>query len=85
MALGEQMGKQAAHQLVEAACRRATAEGMHLREILSKDSTVMKHLTPVALDQLFDPQRYLGVADQFITRVLQAHRKAHSASTKERE
>jgi 3-carboxy-cis,cis-muconate cycloisomerase len=83
MALGEQLGKQAAHQLVEAACQRASAEKKHLREILSQDPAVSKHLPPAGLDQLFDPQLYLGVADQFIARVLQAHRNAHSTSAKE--
>jgi len=85
MVLGEQLGKHAAHQLVEAACQRATTEGKHLREILSQDPAVMKHSTPAALDQLFDPQRYLGVADQFITRVLQAHREMYSDSARARE
>ena len=82
MALGEPLGKQMAHQLVESACRRATAEGKHLREILSQDATVSKHLEHAVLDQLFDPQQYLGVADQFIARVLQAHRDTHSNSVR---
>jgi len=85
MVLGEQLGKHAAHQLVESACQRATTEGKHLREILSQDPAVMKHSTPAALDQLFDPQRYLGVADQFIARVLQAHREMYSDSARARE
>lgn len=85
MALGESLGKQTAHQLVEAACRRATAEGKHLREILSQDNAVSKHLKPGVLDQLFDPRQYLGVADQFIGRVLQAHREEHSTSAREGE
>jgi 3-carboxy-cis,cis-muconate cycloisomerase len=85
MALGEELGKQAAHELIETACRRASAQGQHLREVLSQDSTVTKHLSPAKMDQLFDPQQYLGVADHLITRALDAHRAAPPKSGKESE
>lgn len=80
MALGEELGKQTAHELIEGACRRATAEGRHLREILSQDSAISKHLSPAKIDQLFDPGQYLGVADSLITRALKAHHSAKSGT-----
>jgi 3-carboxy-cis,cis-muconate cycloisomerase len=73
MALGSQMGRMAAHELVEAACKRARTGKRHLREVLAEDATAKKHLTKADLERLFDPQQYLGVAEGLIDRVLAAH------------
>ncbi len=73
MALGGVLGRAQAHELVEAACRRARAERRHLREILAADRTAAKHLSPEELQRLFDPQQYLGAADVWIDRALAAH------------
>ncbi len=45
MALGVEMGRMAAHELAEAACRRARSEKRHLRDVLAEDPAVAKHLT----------------------------------------
>jgi 3-carboxy-cis,cis-muconate cycloisomerase len=74
MALGARLGRQAAHQRIEAACRRAVAEGRHLRDILAADPLVGAELPGAALDRLFDPLNYLGMADAFVERVLAARR-----------
>ncbi|HUN51657.1 MAG TPA: 3-carboxy-cis,cis-muconate cycloisomerase [Candidatus Sulfotelmatobacter sp.] len=74
MALGARLGRQAAHQRIEAACRRAVAEGRHLRDILAADPVVSAELPGAALDRLFDPLNYLGSADAFVERVLAARR-----------
>ncbi|MEK9968622.1 MAG: 3-carboxy-cis,cis-muconate cycloisomerase, partial [Ferrovibrio sp.] len=75
MALGVKLGKQDAHHLVEAASKRALAEKRHLRDVLADDKTVAQHLDRAALDRLFDPLGYAGVAEAFIDRVLAARRK----------
>jgi 3-carboxy-cis,cis-muconate cycloisomerase len=85
MLVGEKLGRMATHELVDAACRRASAEGKHLREILSQDPVLSKHLTPIDLDHIFAPERYLGIADGLITKALRAHRDTLSASPKESE
>ena len=72
MALAERIGKQEAHHLIEAACRRALAEGAHLRDVLAREPTVAAQLTPAALDRLFAPESYLGMAERFVRRVLAA-------------
>ena len=72
MSLGVQLGKQAAHHLVEAASRRALAEKRHLRDVLADEPTVLQHLKPADLDRLFDPLAYIGVATALIDRVLAA-------------
>jgi 3-carboxy-cis,cis-muconate cycloisomerase len=75
MALGAKLGRLEAHHLVEAACRRAVAEGRHLRAVLGDDPTVAAQLDTAALDRLFDPLNYLGAADALISRVLAARPK----------
>jgi 3-carboxy-cis,cis-muconate cycloisomerase len=72
MALGAALGRLEAHHLVEAACRRAVAERRHLRDVLADEPAIATRLDAAALDRLFDPTGYLGVADSFIDRVLAA-------------
>jgi len=85
MTLGGEIGRAAAHELLEAASHRAIAEGKHLREILSENPEVTKHLDARKMDDLFDAAKYLGVADDLINGVLATHRAAKSKSTKESE
>jgi 3-carboxy-cis,cis-muconate cycloisomerase len=74
MALAERIGKHEAHDLVESACRRALAESAHLRDVLAREPAVMAQLTPAALDRLFAPESYLGMAERFVARVLTARK-----------
>jgi 3-carboxy-cis,cis-muconate cycloisomerase len=70
MALAEKLGKAQAHHAVEAACKRAVAQGRHLRQVVGEDGEIARHFDAGQLDALFDPARYTGVAGQFIDRVL---------------
>ena len=72
MVLGKQIGKSAAHQLMEAASRKAIEENVHLREVLSADAEVSSRLTGSELDKLFDAHNYTGMASQFIDRAIAA-------------
>jgi 3-carboxy-cis,cis-muconate cycloisomerase len=74
MTLGVKLGKQEAHHLIEVASKRAVAEKRHLRDVLAEDKTVLQHLDHAALDRLFDPLGYTGVAATLIDRVLAARR-----------
>jgi 3-carboxy-cis,cis-muconate cycloisomerase len=71
-ALAAKLGRQAAHELVEAACRRAVEQGKSLREVLEQDTKLAAHLSTAELDRLFDPKNYLGVSGQLVERVLAA-------------
>ena len=62
------------HDLVESACRRALAESVHLHDVLARDPTVTAQLAPDALDRLFAPESYLGMAERFVQRVLAARK-----------
>jgi 3-carboxy-cis,cis-muconate cycloisomerase len=72
MALVNRIGKHDAHKLVESACRRASAEGVHLRDVLAREPVVTAQLTPEQLDRLFAPETYLGMAERFVQRALAA-------------
>ena len=71
-ALAPQLGREAAHGLIEEACSRAIEQNKPLRDVLAKDATVCKLLTVADLDRLFDPANYLGMSEQFVDRVLAA-------------
>ena len=70
MALAPQVGKAEAHRLAEAASRRASVSGQHLREVLLADADVTAHLNPRQIEGLFDPLQYTGAASRFMDRVL---------------
>jgi 3-carboxy-cis,cis-muconate cycloisomerase len=70
MALSEKMPRLDAHELVQQACKRAKDERRELRSVLAQDALVKTNLSDAELDRLFTPANYLGVADQFIDRVL---------------
>jgi 3-carboxy-cis,cis-muconate cycloisomerase len=70
MALADHIGKAQAHHLVEAASRRALADGCGLAEALSAMPEATRHLSPETLAQIMRPEGYLGAAAAFIQRVL---------------
>ena len=71
-ALAPKLGREAAHGLIEEACRRAVEQSKPLRDVLAKDAKVGQLLSVTDLDRLFDPANYLGVAQQMVDRVLAA-------------
>ncbi len=70
MALATHIGRELAHQLIEQASKCALAKKQHLRNVLASDSQISEHLAQAELEKLCDANNYLGVADQFINRVL---------------
>ena len=70
MALAEKMPRSDAHELVQQACKRAQTTRRDLRSVLAQDAIVKSTLSEAELDRLFTPANYLGVADQFVDRVL---------------
>ena len=73
MALAPALGRDVAHSLVGAACKRAVADRRHLRDVLLDEPKVRAVLDATALARLFEPLSYLGSADAFIERVLSRH------------
>jgi 3-carboxy-cis,cis-muconate cycloisomerase len=70
MTLASGMGKRHAHERVEAASRRAVAEGLSLTDALAADPEVARHMTRDEIDRRLDPASYLGEARTFVERVL---------------
>jgi len=70
MELASRIGKSAAHEVVERACRVAVQEKRHLRKALMDDGEVSKLITEEELDRLFDPAQYLGTLRRSIDQVL---------------
>jgi 3-carboxy-cis,cis-muconate cycloisomerase len=69
-ALAENIGKSAAHHLVEAAGKRAVAERQDFREVLTNDPNVTAHLSADRLTKLFEPMGYQGASQILIDRLL---------------
>jgi 3-carboxy-cis,cis-muconate cycloisomerase len=70
MGLAPVMGRTSAHDAVYAACRRAIAEGTHLRDALLADTIIVNQLGPAEIDHLLEPANYLGATQRMIDRVL---------------
>ncbi|MDP9437257.1 MAG: 3-carboxy-cis,cis-muconate cycloisomerase [Actinomycetota bacterium] len=68
------LGRLEAHDLVEAACRRAIEEGKHLREELLGDGRIREALSEEEIDAALDPAGYLGSAGSFVDRALALYR-----------
>jgi 3-carboxy-cis,cis-muconate cycloisomerase len=76
MALGREVGRSAAKQLVGAAAQRALEAQRDLREELLEDPKVTDHLSPEQIDAALDPASYLGSAPDFVDRALAAWRRS---------
>ena len=75
LALGAGIGRMAAHELVERACRAGSESGRHLRDVLKHDPEVSAHLGEAEIDRLLDPAGHTGAAAAFVERVLETHRQ----------
>ena len=78
-ALGEKIDRSQARELIEAASERATKEKRHLRDVISDDQKIAKHLPAQQLDKLFDPRNYTGIASEFIDAAIKNY-KSHKNS-----
>jgi 3-carboxy-cis,cis-muconate cycloisomerase len=71
MALAPKIGRQPAHDVVYEASMRAIECDRPLRDVLLEDSTVAGALSVAQVDDLLRPERYVGLASQFVDRVLE--------------
>jgi len=75
MLLGEKLGRDAAHQLLEEATKQSTAQKRHLAEVLGEMPKVKEQLGVGLLRDLEIPEQYLGSADEFRKCLLSASDK----------
>jgi 3-carboxy-cis,cis-muconate cycloisomerase len=73
MALAQHMGRPEAYRIVQAVCNQVAGSGGNLRQAALADVRVNSVLSPEEIDQALDPTRYLGSADAFIDRALEAY------------
>jgi 3-carboxy-cis,cis-muconate cycloisomerase len=76
-ALARKIGRAAAHDLIEAASRRALEQKASLLEVLMDDAEVRLHFSAGELERLLDASGYLGAAEAFVARVLAARSGEH--------
>jgi 3-carboxy-cis,cis-muconate cycloisomerase len=69
-AMAEQIGRDEAKRVVEAACRRAVDSGKPLRDEFVGDEVVSDVLGPDRVERALDPLGYLGSAEAFVDRAL---------------
>jgi 3-carboxy-cis,cis-muconate cycloisomerase len=72
MALAQKIGKAKAHDFVEAASAEVRKSGKHLREVVGGDTTIGQSFSTDELDGFFDARKYLGLAEEFVDRVVAA-------------
>jgi 3-carboxy-cis,cis-muconate cycloisomerase len=72
MLFASRLGKSDAHELLEKASLQAVKENKHLKDVLLADPTVRAHFANADIAKLFDPLSYMGMADEFITRAINA-------------
>ena len=81
--LGQKLGREAAHRLLEKAARQATAEKRRLTEVLAEMPEVTQHLDAATLAKLESPEDYLGVSEEFRLRLLASRESPASKPKKE--
>jgi len=75
----EKLGRQEAHDLVQAAARRTAGGGRPFRDELLDEPQLSEALSGEKIDVALDPAGYLGSAEAFVDRALDFYRKEVSA------
>lgn len=70
MGLAPAIGRQAAHDVLEHACARATQEKRSLGEVLAGEPELKGRIDPATLARLTDPRAYLGECGAVVDRVV---------------
>ncbi|HEV2238648.1 MAG TPA: hypothetical protein VGR57_18465, partial [Ktedonobacterales bacterium] len=67
-----------AQRVVQALCEQVIASGRTLREVALVDAEVRAALTSDAIEHALGPEHYLGSADTWMDRALEAYRQVAS-------
>jgi 3-carboxy-cis,cis-muconate cycloisomerase len=73
-ALAEHLGREEAHNWVRALSERVGVEEGSMREVLLRDETVRRYLSPEDIERMTSPAHYLGSTQAFIDRALAHYR-----------
>jgi len=83
MVLATKLGLDTAHRLLEQATRKSIAENRRFSEVLAEIPEIAAHLDVETMRSLEDPEKYLGVADEFRRRLLSIPKPRGSKSERE--
>ncbi len=78
MLLAPKVGRDVAHKIVEEATRKSVADDRRLSEVLAGMPEVTRHLDAATIRQLEVPEEYLGCAEIFRGRLLEAAKNRKS-------
>jgi 3-carboxy-cis,cis-muconate cycloisomerase len=83
MILGEKIGRDVAHKLLEEATRKSVTQGRHLIDVLGEMPEVTRHLDSATVARLEVPEEYVGVAEAFRLRLLSSSQQKDAKHEKE--
>lgn len=72
------IGRQEAHEIVRTAAMRAHETGQHFRNVLLDTPAVAKYLTAVDIENLVNPDRYIGTAVEQVEVLVAKLREAYT-------
>src|SRR5437667_1827396 len=78
MALAPHVGRPEAQRIVKILCDRAVRSGVHLREVVLEEESVLRMLSLEEVDRALDPGAYLGSTSVFIDHALASYREARN-------
>ena len=76
--LAPHLGRPEAQRIVKSLCERALMLGVHLREVVLEEESVLSVLTLEEVDRALDPGAYLGSTNEFIDNALKSYREAEA-------
>ena len=69
--LGEKLGRMSAHEIVYEVCMKAFMGGKPVIDDLLEREEVAKHFTRAQLEEIMDPEKYVGLSATFVDRVIE--------------
>ena len=69
--LGEKLGRMSAHEIVYEVCMKAFTDGKPVIDDLLERAEVAKHFTRTQLEEIMDPEKYVGLSATFVDRVIE--------------
>ena len=70
MHLAAKLGRLTAHEIVYKGCMEAYEKEIPLKEVLMRTPAVQEAFTEAEVDKMLDPHSYVGLAPEFVDRVV---------------
>lgn len=73
--LGEKLGRMSAHEIVYEVCMKAFTDGKPVIDDLLEREEVRKYFTRADLEEIMQPEKYIGLSATFVDRVIEDSKK----------